>query len=365
MKKYLAGSLIILSCVFSCKKVDDSNLFGKSADQRVTEAVAEYQAKLTGATDGWKALIYTKAGGVYSFYFRFNDSNRVQMLSGFDSTSAVTLRESSYRVKALQQPSLIFDTYSYLHVLADPNGEVNGGVTGEGLVSDFEFYFADTASTNDVITLVGRFNKSKAVLTRATAQEASSFLNGELTQGYVINKILTYYKHIDVNGLGSIDVHQSGLFSGKMSAPDNLGNLMDSSRQSQFYFVLGGVAFSNPITVGSISINEITGMSWDPTLGVIHATINGQPATISSINPLPEVDTTAPKRWWGYPDGGNVYTSISGFHINGVDDYFNFRTKIPGLNEFDYYTDLNNNGYDGFIAFYGVYVHHAMHLFVV
>ena len=46
------------------------------------------------------------------------------MFSDFDSTSAVTLQESSYRLKAEQQPTLIFDTYSYVHVLADPNEAV-------------------------------------------------------------------------------------------------------------------------------------------------------------------------------------------------------------------------------------------------
>jgi len=36
----------------------------------------------------------------YSFYFKFNNANRVVMLSDFDSLSAVTPKESSYRLKA-------------------------------------------------------------------------------------------------------------------------------------------------------------------------------------------------------------------------------------------------------------------------
>jgi hypothetical protein len=64
----------------------------------------------------------------------------------------------------LQQPSLIFDTYSYLHLLADPDPNVNGGRVGAGLSSDFEFYVDSTVA--DTMKLVGRFNGSKAILTK-------------------------------------------------------------------------------------------------------------------------------------------------------------------------------------------------------
>ncbi|HKG67664.1 MAG TPA: DUF4302 domain-containing protein, partial [Segetibacter sp.] len=124
MKRNFAVILLVISIFSSCQK-DDEAIFNKSADERLNEALAAYQTKLTGATDGWKGFIYPKTGGVYTFYFKFNDANRVSMLSSFDSTSAVTLKESSYRLKGLQQPSLLFDTYSYLHALADPNGSVN------------------------------------------------------------------------------------------------------------------------------------------------------------------------------------------------------------------------------------------------
>src|SRR5437764_14894769 len=132
MKNFLFYFLIITVLFSACRK-DDSHLFNKSSDERLNEALSAYQTKLTSATNGWKGFVYPKSGGVYSFYFRFNDSNRVAMLSSFDSASAVTLKESSYRLKALQQPSLLFDTYSYLHVLADPTASVNGGTYGAGL----------------------------------------------------------------------------------------------------------------------------------------------------------------------------------------------------------------------------------------
>src|SRR4051812_7329122 len=102
MKNFVVYFLLIATVFSACKK-DDEHLFDKSPDQRLNEAIAAYQTKLEGAQYGWKALLYTKGGGIYTFYFKFNNANRVQMLSSFDSTSAVTLKESSYRLKALQQ----------------------------------------------------------------------------------------------------------------------------------------------------------------------------------------------------------------------------------------------------------------------
>ncbi|MEP6701317.1 MAG: DUF4302 domain-containing protein, partial [Bacteroidota bacterium] len=201
MKKGIVYFLLITGAFSSCKK-DDKSVFDQSPDDRLNATLSKYQAQLSGAQNGWKAVIYPAGGGAYSFYFKFNDSNRVKMYSDFDSVTAITLKESSYRLKALLQPSIIFDTYSYIHLLADPNEaqvitvNVNNGGLGEGLKSDFEFYFDST--TTDSIKLIGRFNGSKAVLVRATAQEATAFNSGRLKDGLLINRFLTYFKRLTV-----------------------------------------------------------------------------------------------------------------------------------------------------------------------
>ena len=124
-KNLLYTFLAIITLVASCRK-DDDNAFDKSPDERLNETLQQYQAALSGSPYGWNANLTTADGGSYRFYFSFNESNRVEMYSDFDSTTATTIRESSYRLKALQQPSLIFDTYSYIHILSDPDGAVSG-----------------------------------------------------------------------------------------------------------------------------------------------------------------------------------------------------------------------------------------------
>ena len=123
---------------------------------RLNAALASYEKQLVEAPYGWNAVIYPGGGGSYGFYFKFDDKNRVTMYSDFSDASAAKPKESSYRLKAMQTPSLIFDTYSYLHVLADPDRSVNNGELGEGLLSDFEFSIYGDSLTADRMAFVGR-----------------------------------------------------------------------------------------------------------------------------------------------------------------------------------------------------------------
>jgi len=162
MKKALLYILVASTGFLSCKK--DKTVFSQTPDERLNAVLKADQDTLVNAPYGWKGFVFPSglSGGVVGFYFKFNNSNRVQMFSDFDSLSAVTMMESSYRLKALQQPALIFDTYCYVTVLADPDGSVNGGPYGAGLSSDFEFSI--DSIKGDTIRLTGRTHGSKAFL---------------------------------------------------------------------------------------------------------------------------------------------------------------------------------------------------------
>ena len=174
--------LVIVAVVFSACKKNYDHVFDQSPDERINAAINSYTSTLTGAANGWKAFIKTDSGkgSTYSFYFKFSADNRVKMFSDFDSASAVTSQESSYRLKAQQQPTLIFDTYSYVHVLADPNesvvltdnfvlfSDVNHGPIGKGLLSDFEFIIDNAKIKTDTIELTGKVHNTRLILVRAT-----------------------------------------------------------------------------------------------------------------------------------------------------------------------------------------------------
>jgi hypothetical protein len=330
MKKYLIGLSLVFLALASCRKIDDSSVFDKSADQRLNEKLAGYQSTLVGEPNGWKAVIYTTSGGIYSLYLKFNDSNRVQMLSNFDSVSSVTFKESSYRLKALQQPSLVFDTYSYIHVLADPDPSVNGGTAGEGLGSDFEFYFDERRSTPSTMVLTGRFNNSRLELTRATAQEAAGYASGQLASAFQLNKILTYYKRLVINGTDSADVNINTV-SSVLAATDAQGNLLDASKKSSFYATLGGLTLINSVTIGTKTVTEIKDLQFNQAAGTISATINGEPAVFKPVGMPIKFDPTAAQRWKQYAiDNADIWFSVYGWHANGVDDALGLTRLAPG-----------------------------------
>lgn len=333
MKKLLIIFFITTALFSSCKKEDDP-VFDKSPDERLQEKLGEYQAQLSGAQNGWKGLLTTNGGNgsTHSFYFKFNSENRVMMLSDFDSLSAVTLKESSYRLKALQQPSLLFDTYSYLHVLADPDNTVNGGVRGGGLISDFEFYFDSTSA--DTIKLIGRLNASRLILVRATQAEGDAYNTGQLAAGLSLNKILTYFKRLTIGSQlydVKIDaVNKQFVFSWL----DGSGNLQIFS--TGYYLVAGAVVFTSPLVNGTQTINGFSNISWDQANETINLTVNNTAATVRGVVVPLKVDIGAPRRWWDQAFnntnslGDNFWFSEKGFHVNGVDDAFGIRSLTSG-----------------------------------
>ena len=66
MKKIFFYSLIIAALFSACKK-DDTHIFDQSPDERLNQALANYQSRLSGAQFGWKAVIYPKGGGADAF----------------------------------------------------------------------------------------------------------------------------------------------------------------------------------------------------------------------------------------------------------------------------------------------------------
>lgn len=334
MKKILLFVLTI-GVVFSACKKDYDYAFDKSPDERINEALATYQTKLAGAENGWKALITVDSGkgGTYSFYFKFNDENRVTMVSDFDSTSAATPKESSYRLKAQQQPTLIFDTYSYIHVLADPNenvviySNVNGGPIGEGLLSDFEFIFDNSQIKEDTIRMNGKVHNAKLVMIKATKAESDGYLGGQFTlfSELLNNKILTYFKRMTI-GAQQYDVAVDA--SGRtitFTWLDGSGN--PQSFTTGYYNTLDGVKFNKALVNGAQTIGGFSNASFDEATSTLSLNAGTQTGTITPIVVPLYVDKTAAERWWQTAYGYDTYwISIPGFHVNGKDDGFNVRS---------------------------------------
>src|SRR5436190_496005 len=59
MNKVLILIFFVVAGFSSCQKESDKPLFSQSPDDRLSETLAAYQTQLSGAENGWKALITT------------------------------------------------------------------------------------------------------------------------------------------------------------------------------------------------------------------------------------------------------------------------------------------------------------------
>ncbi|ASZ13399.1 DUF4302 domain-containing protein [Chitinophaga sp. MD30] len=259
MKNILLAGLMIILVLSGCKKVNDDLALGKRPDERLNEILNQYSKDLTtGAPNGWKAYLFPKAGFGFGYYFTFDEKNRVKMYSDWNAATATQAFESSYRIKATQRPSLFFDTYSYIHILSDPDPSVGGGVAGAGYNSDFEFGFDSTKA--DVIYLTGNQNKTPLYIVKATKAEADAYKAGGLNAfmdeiNNYLQKNTFLYLDIDGKKIATSLVPDARSFS---LAYEEGGSLKTTS--SEFAFSLNSIFLKKPLTYGGVTFREVF---WD------------------------------------------------------------------------------------------------------
>lgn len=173
--------LVLIACIGLLGACDlkEGRTYDEPTDTRLARALDEYAQALTSATNGWILLVDSNFG-VFRHYLSFDDNDRVIMLSdlsasytvkdGTDTTTAP--RQSSYQLKALHMPSLIFNTYNYIHLLCDPTYSVMDVPTHYALYADFEYSIL--AFDSGTFTLRGTLNKTTSYLRRATKDEADA-----------------------------------------------------------------------------------------------------------------------------------------------------------------------------------------------
>ena len=263
-------NIIVVFCcsllLAACSKKTDM-LFDRSVDERLAAALDSFQSSLSGAP-GWKLFVYPqglnsqniKVGGL-SYYVKFGTNNRVTMVSDFTTAIATVPAESGYRLKALQRPSLIFDTYTYMHIPADPDPDVSFSPTGSGGYgwgSDFNFAFTK-AGPSDTMYLEGVFNKSAAVLVKATQAEMdAAFKNSRL--GAIMNATFAYpsanpYITFPSGSAGNVSVGMD-LDNVIISFTYQVnGDVVNTS--IAYSYTTYGLHLQNPVTLGNYTFQDI------------------------------------------------------------------------------------------------------------
>lgn len=251
MKKilYFFITLLIIS---GCKKSSFVSDFDQTPQDRMATSVAAVSNTLTSASNGWVATLSTSAGGGFGFYMTFDDKQNVSMYADLTDDASITSASSTYRVKTGLGADLIFDTYNYLAMLADPNASAFGGTQPTGFKSDVEFTFVRTSA--DSIIFIGKQYRQLLKMVKATAAQKATYTAG----GYktAINKVKDYfttvkYPYIEVaSGATTLKVAfslntTSTLAFGKRSVLTGIleDGVSTATGSGKFAFTLGGADF--------------------------------------------------------------------------------------------------------------------------
>lgn len=279
MKKILIYTLFSLAIFSGCKKDKEEVLIdGKRPEERVAESLEANKKELTGSEFGWKAYLYPLSGGGYSFYLKFDTANKVVMYADLDTDPAMTSMESTYKIKANQVNSLLFDTYNYMHILADPDPNTFGGAAGWGIYSDFEFNF--DKKSGDTLMLTGKLLQSKLLLIKATKAEQDSYNSKGLytsiiaSIGYIDENTYLYVNLGDETKIQTTFDYYNKIFSFTWETDGVVNNL-----STGFVFTLTGIILKEPLFYKDKYISEFT---WDAAKGVFYAMVNGVRVELSA-----------------------------------------------------------------------------------
>ncbi len=283
MKNKILYIALVVLLMASCKR--DSDPILNDPDTRLTAELAANQAKLIAAPNGWKATIYPSGGKGFSFYFKFLADGKVDMMGDVNNASSTAPQTSTYRLKALQRPTLIFDTYNYIHLIADPDASISGGANASGLKSDFEFAFAGVAG--DTLKFEGTFYGNKMSIVTLSAAESQSILAGGLktmtdaNTAYIAANKNPYLQFADgTKGALSIDPTSKTL---KLTYLDSKGVVQ--SKSVTFAYGINKLSLSAYLNYGSVYFNELFYDSASKTYYVMAGTtrINVQNSTVPIV----------------------------------------------------------------------------------
>jgi len=303
---------LISSFLISCKKTE---LRTDRPDEKLNKLRSDYIEQLSSAKNGWIGYLFPQGGKGFTFKFEFNNKNRVLSYSAMDERKSLQPMESSYRIAADQVLSLYFDTYSYLHILADPNEFVNGGFRGAGLISDFEFSILEFKK--DTIKLKGNHNSSEFILIRANEDQGKEYINQAFKLNNSLEKLNQFPHYFNKFNFENQDIQ---------FAINNILNTISfyydengfKQYTTEYAVTNSGILLRKPFIIKGKIINELFDFNLDPKTAKGNFKIE-KDRTVEIINSSKPViiDTDAPRRM--YINRYN-YSSYFGFYINGRPD---------------------------------------------
>lgn len=341
MRKMITYSLLIC-CISGCKKEVISL---EQPDARLENKLNTYQAQLTSAEYGWFGYLFTPSGATSTFLFQFDKQGRVITLANINENTAQAKSTGSYRLKATQLPSLYFDSYSYLHLLADPDPDVLDGTVGAGFESDLEFSIL-SASSNQIY-LKGNLNGSKMILVRAQKDERVVFEADPLllksrwedpkTFKYYYNRLTLGTKQYDI--VINTRANTINFFS-------NNGGFKQFS--TSCVHTPTGILLAEPFIDGDLRVEEFRDVKINKSQGSVSLLSGAIRGNIQNVATPLVTDPNAPDQMY---HAKSYYVSATGFTSNGTSDIFQV-TTIPSFYGVIYWPSYGHSPYSSLRVHY-------------
>jgi hypothetical protein len=279
MKKIFIYILLFQLAFLACKKSEIEPLFTESANLRAANQIATYKKQLSDAQYGWRGVYYPNGGqdGGYTFYLKFDDKGNVSMYSDLVDFTAQVPFATTFQVKALQKPTLIFDSYSYLHELVNP--DYNGGT---GALADLELAYVSATDTK--ITLKGVLNNTQMELTKLTQTESDA-----LTKGTFASNVRDTYAYLNTGkflsltfGTGQVSDLSIDVNNKVLTVFYNVNGQFGAAT-SAFSFTTTGILLKNELTIYGSKFNE---MFWDAVKKTYYINVGGRRIDVVESNKL-------------------------------------------------------------------------------
>src|SRR5690606_10220253 len=142
MKKYIFIFLALTA--MSCRD-DDGNVFEKSAEERVAEAIATLKADLTAPEYGW-ILKYQPEPDAGSYYviLKFGNADKVNIQTDLSVEGGLYYNQTvAYNVRNSLGLELVFENYSFFSFLFEQEQASFG--------AEFEFSFVNKTPDNALV----------------------------------------------------------------------------------------------------------------------------------------------------------------------------------------------------------------------
>lgn len=168
----------ILIIGFSSCKDDDNAVFEKTADERVSEAIASLKDDLTSPPSGWK-LKYRPESESGSFYvfMKFNEDNTVNIRSDLGVNDGEFFDQTiTYRIDNSLGLELIMENYSFFSFLFEQDGATFG--------AEFEFNYVNKTPDDALVfsSKTDLANPTILLFEEATSSEAVELLGTAVSQ---------------------------------------------------------------------------------------------------------------------------------------------------------------------------------------